>query len=345
MKTEKKVIIQHMPGLYAVGQVMLDGEPYYIASSEAPDGPVAVIGAETGEIHEIHGGRGGVMGIIPSVKENRLLSIEEFYVGFNAPHSKIIEISLEKKNGKWDAASRKVVAEVPYLHRMSLLSEPDGYYIAAGKLCRTKAFTEDWSSGGVLQMLSYDGEQVTGCEDVTEPIFKHHAMLTEQDSGGDILYYGGNEGLFRTVRSDGKWKTDRLSALPTSEIVFSDLDGDGKRELAIIREFHGDSLVVMQENGGTYEPVFEHPLKLGHVLWGGMLAGRMSLVSGSREGKREFNVYHFTNEDGKLKIQEIITLEEGGGPSQITVRDCGDRTEILASNYAKGELALYTLIP
>ena len=115
-----------MPGLYAVGQAVLDGEVYYIASSEAPDGPVALINAETKEIHEIHGGRGGVMGIIPSVKENRLLSIEEFYLGFNAPHSRIIEISLEKKNGKWDAASRKELAEVPYLHRISLLKEPDG---------------------------------------------------------------------------------------------------------------------------------------------------------------------------------------------------------------------------
>ena len=245
MKTEKQILIQKMPGLYAVGQAVLDGEAYYIASSEAVNGPVAIINAETKEIHEIHGGRGGVMGIIPSVKENRLLSIEEFYLGFNAPHSKIIEISLEKNNGKWDAVSRKTVAEVPYLHRISLLSEPDGYYIAAGKLCRKKAFTDDWSSGGVLQMLAYDGEEVTGCEDVEEPIFKHHAMLAEHNDGGDILYYGGTEGTFRTIRENGAWKTEKMSSLPTSEIVFTDLDGDGERELAIVKEFHGDAAVVM----------------------------------------------------------------------------------------------------
>lgn len=345
MKSEKQILIQKMPGLYAVGQAVLDGETYYIASSEAPDGPVALIHSETKEIHEIHGGRGGVMGIIPSVKENRLLSIEEFYLGFNAPHSRIIEISLEKKNGKWDAASRKEVAEVPYLHRISLLKEPDGWFIAAGKLCRKKAFTDDWSSGGVLQMLAYDGENVTGTEDLEETIFKHHAMLTERDESGDILYYGGTEGVFRTVRENGAWKTEKLSGLPTSEIVFTDLDGDGERELAIVKDFHGDSAVVMKKRDGAYEPAWEQPMKLGHVLWGGMLAGRMSLISGSREGNRELNIYHFENEGGVLKHAETVVIEEGGGPSQIAVRDLGCCAEILTANYARGELALYTVRP
>lgn len=343
MKINKQVLIENMPGLYAVGRTTLDDEPYYIASSEAPDGPVVVIHAETKEIHPIHGGKGGVMGIIPSVKKNTLLSIEEFYLGFNAPHSKIIEIALEERDGKWDAVSRKQVAEVPYLHRIGLLKEPDGYYIAAGKLCRKKDFTDDWSSGGLLEMIAYDGENVIGREDLTEPIFKHHAMLVEPSSDGDILYYGGIEGTFCTVRRNDSWETVRMLDVPTSEIVYTDLDGDGKRELAIVEEFHGDKAVVFKETENGYERIFEYPMKLGHVLYGGQVAGRTALIAGSREGKRDLTVFYFDNIDGKCALTEQVTLEEGGGPSQIAVRDLGACTEILAANYARGELALYTV--
>ena len=343
VKIEKKILIDNMPGLYAVGQTTLDGEPYYIASSEAPDGPVAVIHAETKEIHPIHGGKGGVMGIIPSVRKNTLLSIEEFYLGFNAPGSKIIEIGLEKNNGKWEAASRKVVAEVPYLHRITLLKEADGYFVAAGKLCRKKDFTDDWSSAGLLEMIAYDGENVLGREELKEPIFKHHAMLTEKDGSGDIVYYGGTEGVFRTVRKDGSWETERLLDVPASEIVFTDLDGDGKRELAIVEEFHGDKAVVFKDREGCFERAWEYPMKLGHVLYGGNIAGRCALVSGSREGRRDLSIHYFKNENGEICLSETVTVAEGGGPSQIAVRDLGDRAEILTANYAKGELALYTV--
>ena len=76
MRAEKCVLIDKMPGLYAVGTVMLGGEPYYIAASELRSGQVALVHCETNEVHYIEGGQGGVMGIMGSVKENCLLSIE-----------------------------------------------------------------------------------------------------------------------------------------------------------------------------------------------------------------------------------------------------------------------------
>ena len=111
MAASKKILINDMPGLYAVATVILDGEPYYAAASEQRNGLVAVVSCATDEVHWIEGGKGGVMGLMNSVKENRLLSIEEFYPGFDAAHSKIVEITLEKKDGRWQAASRKELAE------------------------------------------------------------------------------------------------------------------------------------------------------------------------------------------------------------------------------------------
>ena len=345
MNIEKRILIENMPGVYAAGSTVLDDGDYFIAASEERGGRVVLINADTCEIHEIQGGSGGAMSVIPSVRQNRLLSIEEFYPVFQAPASKIIEISLEKKNGKWAAASRKTVAEVPYLHRIGLLKEPDGYFIAAGKLCRKKDFSDDWSSAGFLEMIGYDGEEMTGREEIPGDIFKHHAMLTEPSGEGDIVYYGGTEGLFRTRRENGRWVTDRMLDVPTSDIVYTDLDGDGERELAVIEEFHGDKAVVFKRSGEGFSRVWEYPLEMGHVLWGGMLAGKMSLAAGSRRGGKELDILRFANESGTFTLTEKITIDRDGGPSQIAVRELGDRAGILAANCAKGELALYTLIP
>ncbi len=344
MAASKKILINDMPGLYAVATVILDGEPYYAAASEQRNGLVAVVSCATDEVHWIEGGKGGVMGLMNSVKENRLLSIEEFYPGFDAAHSKIVEITLEKKDGRWQAASRKELAEVPYLHRLALIRESDGWYLAAGKLTTGKDFTDDWSRGGTLEMLAFDGEQVTGRETVHEGLFKHHAMLTERREEGDILYFGGTEGTFAATRENGAWKIRQLLDAPTSEIVYEDLDGDGERELAIVEEFHGDKLVIFKKWGdGDFERALEYPLKLGHVLWGGTFAGQMSLVSGSREGSRELTIRTFTPDaEGGIALAQETTVEEGGGPSQVSVRDLGEGGEILVSEYALGQLAKYT---
>lgn len=345
MAASKKILINDMPGLYAVATVTLGGEPYYAAASEQKNGLLAVVNCATDEVHWIEGGKGGVMGLMNSVKENRLLSIEEFYPGFDAPHSRIVEIALEMKDGKWHTASRRELAEVPYLHRLALIRESDGWYLAAGKLTTGKDFTDDWSRGGTLEMLAFDGEQVTGRETVHEGLFKHHAMLTERTPGGDILYFGGTEGTYSAVRENGRWKIERLLDVPTSEIVYEDLDGDGDRELAVVEEFHGDKLAIFKRWGDEgFERVLEYPLKLGHVLWGGTLAGKTCLVSGSREGDRELTIRTFkTGSDGEMALAEETTLEEGGGPSQVSVRDLGDGGEILVSNYALAQLAKFTL--
>lgn len=344
MKAEKCVLIQEMPGLYAVGTAVLGGEPYYLAASELPGGKAAAVHCVTNEVHYIEGGQGGVMGIMPSVKENCLLSIEEFYPGFDAPHSKIVEIQLEKKDGKWKTASRKELAEVPYLHRLGVLKEEDGYYLAAGKLCTRKDYVEDWAHPGFLEMLAYDGEKVTGREAVVEGLVKHHAMLVEKCPSGDIVYYGGDQGLYRSVRENGSWRSDRLLDAPTSEIVFEDLDGDGVRELAIVEKFHGDRLTIFRKRGNGYERALEYPLTLGHALWGGVLAGHMSLVSGSRSGEGELTVRRFgTDAEGNMELQDELTVAAGIGPAQICVRDLGESAEILVSCYLIGQLAKYTI--
>ena len=193
-------------------------------------------------------------------------------------------------------------------------------------------------------MYSFDGEKVTGCESIHEGLFKHHAMLIENTPEGDILYFGGTEGTFRAVRCDGSWKVDQLTQAPTSEIVYTDLDGDGRRELAIVEGFHGDKLVIFKETDGKLQRALEYPLTLGHALWGGMLCGRVSLISGSRALPGELTIRRFgLDEQGGICLRDELTVDTGIGPSQISVRDLGNRAEILTSCYLLGQLVKYTI--
>ena len=90
--------------------------------------------------------------------------------------------------------------------------------------------------------------------------------------------------------------------------------------------------------------MLEYPLTLGHALWGGMLAGSMSLVSGSRSGNGELTVRRFAaDSEGNMKLADELTVDTGIGPAQICVRDLGDSAEILVSCYLLGQLAKYTI--
>lgn len=84
-----------------------------------------------------------------------MLSIEEFYPVFNSASAKIIKTELHRQGGSIKV-KKHVLAEVPYVHRISLLREADGLYLAAGILCRQKACSDDWSTPGSLKIGKYD---------------------------------------------------------------------------------------------------------------------------------------------------------------------------------------------
>lgn len=357
VKVRKETLILAMDGLYAVGFAELDGRPYYLATSEKSDGRVCAVDCETREIHEIRGGYGGVMSILASCRDNALLSIEKFYPGFRAPRSIAVEIVLKRTGGKWDMARRRQLAVVPYLHRLSMLKEGDRYFLAAGQLARKKDYTEDWSSAGDLMIAPYPqetpgGSQLEGdgpavFETMPDDIHKHHAMLVRRDSrGDDEIFYGGEEGAFRAKYTGTGWKTEKILDIPVSEIVKADLDNDGKEELAVIEGFHGNKAAVFKElsDGSGYRRVFEFPLELGHVLWGGDILGAPALIAGSRSGRGELSFRRFAPEEcGRIRATETVILDEGGGPAQLYVRQLPGRVEVLAACYLTGDLKLYTL--
>lgn len=344
MEIKREILVDQVPGLYAVGNITVDGRTYYAAASENRKGKVFLINADTKAVSEIEGGEGGVMAALDAADENAMFCIEEFYPVFDSATAKIIKVVLEKDGEGYKAAERRLVAEVPYVHRIAQLKEADGFYIAAGKLCKHKENSDDWSTSGTMEIGFYDKDkEKMGFEQVCDGIFKHHAMFVKRNAWGyDDLYYGGTAGAFRTVRKDGAWVTEQLLSVPVSDIVVEDLDGDGRDEIAIIEEFHGDKAVVFKENKDGWERALELPLSFGHVLWGGEILGRTGLITGSRSGEKKLILYRFgcSPEKGIFVSKETV-IDEGQAPAQIIVIDEGDTAWIVAANHGAAQLTRY----
>lgn len=344
MRGTKEVLVKDIPGLYAVGSVIVDKERFYAAASENRQGKVFLIHARTKKISEIAGSPGGVMAVLDASQENAMLCIEEFYPVFDSATSKIVKVLLKREGDRCEAVGRVTVAEVPYVHRIAQLKEEDGLFIAAGKLCRWKESPDDWSTSGSMEIAHYDPEAgATEFEQVQGGIWKHHAMFVKKnDAGFDDLYYGGTEGVFRSVRKNGSWETEQLLSVPTSDIVCVDLDGDGKDELTIIEEFHGDQVTVFKDYGNGLERALEMPLSFGHVLWGGDFLGQPGLIAGSRSGEKKLTLYRFgLDSEKKLHITDETTLDEGQAPAQIIVNEEGTAAEVAAANHGAAELVRY----
>ena len=345
MVYEKKVLIDQMPGLYAVGDVTLDGTLFYAAASENRGGRVCLVNSETLEVIELTGGLGGVMAVVDAKDENAMFFIEEFYPVFDSATAKVIKVEMEKAGETYRILRRTALAEVPYVHRIAQLYEEDGLYIAAGKLCKSKTEPQDWSTSGTMDIGAYDPKtDEVKFERVYDGVMKHHAMFLKKNARGyDDLYYGGTEGVFRTVRENGEWKTEHLLNVPTSDIVVYDLDGDEKDELIIIEEFHGDKAVVFKDTDKGYVRALEFPLKFGHVLWGGSFLGRPGVITGSRDGGKELILYRLlAGENNTVTVSEKTVIDEGQAPAQIMVREYGDRALILAANHGMAHMALYS---
>lgn len=349
MCVKKEMLLDQMPGLYAVGLIFLGEELYYAAASENRDGKVFLIHSKTKKVSEICGGRGGVMAILESVEDSSIFCIEEFYPVFDSATARVAKIKLKEGEHGWHTEKRWVVAEIPYVHRIAKLREEDGDFIAAGRLCEKKSFSDDWSEPGSMEIGRYDPDSgIFKPERVQDGIFKHHAMFVKKNQAGyDDLYYGGSEGAFLTVRKNGRWETKKLLDAEVSDLICFDLDGDGNDEIAIIEGFHGNKVKIYKEKNagdtkGGYEPVLELPLDFGHVLWGGDFLGEPGMITGSRGGKKELLLYRFAFNDEKgLCVSEKTIIDEGQAPAQICVNQTGERAEIVAANHGAAQLVRY----
>lgn len=339
----KKVPLAKLPWVYAVTTLELGGKTYCLAASEleGEGGSALLIDPETGEVHTIWDGPGGVMSLVPIPGEDgAFLSIDEFYPVFKSEKASIHRTQLSFANGVLQV-EKKLLCRLPFTHRITLLQEKDGLFLAAANLCSHKDYVEDWSHPGGIHIGTYHSDGVT-LTSIYQGLTKNHGMYTEQRPDGDVLWIGAQEGIVRCWRQDGGWKTELVLEEETSDMWLSDLDGDGEAEIAVIQGFHGNTASILKWADGRLEKQVTVPIDFGHVVWTGQVLGRPSMITASRAGRMELALHTVRVEGGTFHLDTSV-LDEGTGATQIAVDNRGDCVRVFCANHETGTVDLYVL--
>lgn len=338
----EKTFLADLPLVYAVSAIEISGKPYFLAASELEgQGSLCLLlDPVSGRKDVIWDAPGGVMSLIPIPGEDgAFLSIEEFYPVFKSEKAsihktvvKVLENGLE--------ISKQLICRLPFTHRITLLQEPDGIYLAAANLCNSKKFVEDWSDPGGVHIGPYTLEPKL--ETVLGGLSKNHGMYTQPTARGDVLWIGAHEGVTRYWREDGCWKHEFVIRDETSDMWIADIDGDGQDEMAVIQGFHGNQAKVLKCVDGLWQSIAELPIDFGHVVWAGDVLGKRCLITGSRGGDMALKLHQVVSSDGGLGFETHI-LEEGVGSTQIAVVNNGQSVWICSANHETGTVDLYTV--
>jgi len=308
-----RIDVADIPGIYAIGHVMVDGKRYYLASSENRGGKaIAWHGSHT---FDFSIGDGGSMGLVSIPGTSSVLSIEDFFPVFDAAKSIVVRTDFKVQDGCL-TAKRVQFNPLPYCHRITVVSEEDGLWIVCGILCQHKAFIDDWSTPGSIMVAKLTEAPLSFIK-IKDDIGKNHALYVRRNTQGyDDVFAGGSNGVFKCSYASGAWEVHKLIDNPTSEITIDDIDEDGCEEMVIVEGFHGNLVKIFRMQSGQYCEVYSMPIMFGHVLWSGRICGRMGLLVGERGGAKALTFYQFAH--GVLA--KICTIDEGIGPTQIFVR-------------------------
>lgn len=331
-----------LPWVYAVTTISMDGKTYFLAASEleGKGGSCLLIEPCSGRVYTLWDMPGGVMTLLPVPGERgAFLAIEAFYPVFQSEQAVITKTVVDFTDNNVSVSKREL-CQLPFVHRIALLHEPDGLYLAAATLCSSKKFVEDWSDPGGLYIGAY-GENIQ-LEQVCSGLSKNHGMFVEAAAKGDVLWVGAQEGVLRCQRNAGVWQTEMFMQEETSDLCIADIDGDGREEMAVIQGFHGDAVRVIKKQGDACVTISELPVQFGHVVWAGNILGSMRLITASRGGKMELAMHSVVAAPEKLCFETTI-LDIGVGSTQIAVIDGVVSAEILAANHETGTVDLYRL--
>lgn len=338
MKIEKK-ILGRLERVYAVSHMEVLKEPHYLVATEG-EGECRMIHAETLEERIVWKEPGGTMNIVPLPGvENEFYATQKFLPTFNAAECLVVHA----KCGPGYSWTVTPVMSVPYLHRFDVFPTRGGRGFIGCTLCGSKKSKEDWADPGtiVVGLLKDDVSQPFSLKELPIRITKNHGFCATTIAGRRAFLVTGVEGVFTVfppVGANDEWRIEKIFDHEVSDCAVWDIDGDGQLEIATIEPFHGNLRRVYKKFGDDWVVVHEHPCEFGHVVWGGLIAGRPSFLLGSRKGRRE--LVRITCTKGVF-VEE--TIDDTGGPSNIAVRALGDRDIVLAANREIGEYCIYEL--
>ncbi|MDO5027107.1 MAG: hypothetical protein Q4E50_04685 [Tissierellia bacterium] len=308
MKINKKLMAK-MPKAYSVCPLTFRGEKKIVAATEK-DGPINLFDLDGNLEETIIEDFGGVMSIVPLENEDEsFLTTYKFYSPNDGYEASIVHV--KKIEGKW--SFRKIV-DLPFVHRFDLLRVDNKNYLIACTIKSGFEFRNDWNQAGKLYvgLLPDDLDQVSEenpleLEVLHDKLTKNHGYYRVNEEVPYSLI-SSVEGVFKVIppHADKPWQMIKLLDQSTSDILYYDLDGDGKKELVTFSEFHGDHLDIFKENAdGEFERTFAYkkPLKFLHALYACPYEDKTLLVVGHREGERDlFGLYYDPQKNDYVRI-------------------------------------------
>ena len=144
-------------------------------------------------------------------------------------------------------------------------------------------------------------------------------------------------------RDPGAWQ---LCAVPSSDSILADLDGDGQEELGCISPFHGNGLTIYHpDDFGRYMPRWKLPLPeketaFLHATWCCTLGGRPTWIVGWRGGTQ--GTIAITWDAARGDYHTEVMEQPAGSANVMHYVNSSGADVIIAANREHDEIAMYT---
>lgn len=340
MNISKKVIAE-LPVCYCVAPLLYKGEPHFLVASEQ-DHPCLLFDRDGDQVAQIWEKPGGTMSMvqIPG-SDGAFLAIRGFYSPDRGKEAAIYLVWEE--DGIW---KNKVVAELPCLHRIDILTRDGTSWVIACCLKSGYEYDRDWRFPGktwvcrLPDQLSDEGAKLPPFIPLLDDMLENHGYSRDMQDGVMSGIVSCQSGTYRfTPPQEGEeWTVEKICEDPASDAVLIDLDGCGQKELVTIRPFHGDTVAVYKLQDGQYRKVWEYEKRvpLAHAITAGMICGQPTAVIGHRNADRD--LFFITYEDG----YKVTIADHDIGPTNAMIFRNGKENVLIAANREINEVAYYT---
>lgn len=339
---EKEVIL-NLPMAYAVSFLNAGKDELLVCASEGLGGCFTYPRDGVSPINTVWENAGGCMSISQVAADGTFLAVQNFFKGFNAKEACLTK-SVPDGRGGWETS---LFLDFPYLHRFETIDVEDQKFIILSKLCAKKEFKEDWSKPGTVYLgkINRSLEPPVELEQLIPSLTKNHGFYRGRRLGRDILLISGEEGLFEVEipkRKHLPWKVVKLLDREISDAAVVDIDGDGVEELVTIEGFHGDHIAVNKLQDGAWTEVYRYPAPFAHVVWGGMILGRQSLLLAYRNDNGALMLLRKSDKPGAYYMDHLV-IDEMVSPTNCAVDSRLDCCLIHSCNGKTQQVVRYRL--
>ena len=337
---------------YSIAALDWPGENGFLVASEKED--ACLLFSEEGELLDtVWTSLGGVMSMeqLPGGKGD-FLAVQRFYGPDDADEAQIV-LAFPREGGGWAVHT---LCKAPYAHRIGILRRGGCAWLLVCCLKSSCAWPGDWRDPGACyaSLLPADPLALRTCaglelRQVGKTLLQNHGFCKLRREGYDEGLIGCEEGSFLYTppeNPEGEWTIRQLSAVPSSDSILADLDGDGQEELGCISPFHGNGLTIWHlDDFGRYVPRWKLPLPeketaFLHATWCCTLEGRPAWIVGWRSGTRSTIAVAWDPETGNYRTETLDTA--AGCANLMHFRDGAGRDYIIAANREIDEIALYS---